>query len=427
MKTITRFFAAFWFCGSAVCVHAADGSLDAKEVFERRILPIFKSPNPSSCTECHLAGVDLKNYILPSHEKTFLSLRDQGLIDLDNPGDSKVLRLIAMGGGTNQGASLISTKVRDAEYAAFAEWIRVSANDPNLRSAPKPKPGEIAKPARPIEVIRHARIDRVLALFEENIWSQRFRCSGCHSPMGSENAKLVAEHGEQVSWLKDTADATMRYLLDSENINVKQPERSRLLLKPLNEIKHGGGQKMLVGDMTYKAFRRWLDDYAKTVNDRYASANELPKPRFGPANFATEIWLKLTNTPPAWAEKLLQVTLFAWDTNRNTWEAEPIAISDRAVWGKGKLWQHNLALLAEKGSARAKNWSEGKPSLSPGRYLVKVHVDAREHLKSDWTATLGETEFVGETVIESQWRKGYGRMTVVEATQLTQNRPRRTD
>ena len=50
-----------------------------EQVFEKRIMPIFKSPNPSSCTQCHLSGVDLKNYILPSSEKTFLSLRDQGL------------------------------------------------------------------------------------------------------------------------------------------------------------------------------------------------------------------------------------------------------------------------------------------------------------------------------------------------------------
>ena len=106
------------------CVSAAFAAEpDSKAIFEQRIIPIFKSPNPSSCTECHLAGVDLKNYILPSHEKTFVSLRDQGLIDLENPADSKILRLIAMGGGTNQGASLISAKVREAEYAALAEWI----------------------------------------------------------------------------------------------------------------------------------------------------------------------------------------------------------------------------------------------------------------------------------------------------------------
>jgi len=421
MKTpVTRFLTTLWFCGLAarVWAAAADTAFDAKEVFERRILPIFKSPNPSSCTECHLAGVDLKNYILPSHEMTFLSLRDQGLIDFENPADSKILRLIAMGGGTNQGAALISAKVREVEYAAFADWIQASARDPKLRSAVKLRTTEIAGPPRPVEVIRHARTDRLLASFEENIWSQRFRCSGCHSPSGTENAKLVAEHGEQVSWLKETAEGTMRYLLDSENVNVKQPERSRLLLKPLNEIKHGGGQKMLAGDMTYKAFRAFLDDYAKTVGDRYASAAELPKLKSSPQMFGTEIWLKLNNTPPEWADKLLQVTIFAWDTNQNSWESNPIAISDRGVWGKGKLWQHNLALLAERDSARARQWAQPKPSLAPGRYLLKVHVDANERLKSDWNAALGAAEFVGETVIESKWPKGYGRMTVLESSQL---------
>lgn len=45
---------------------------NAKEVFEERILPIFKSEDPSSCVQCHLSGVDLKNYIRPTHEETFL-------------------------------------------------------------------------------------------------------------------------------------------------------------------------------------------------------------------------------------------------------------------------------------------------------------------------------------------------------------------
>src|SRR5262249_31487825 len=76
---------ALWVSGVARSVLAADVASAAQTVFERRILPIFKSPNPSSCTECHLAGVDLKQYILPSHERTFLSLRDQGLVDLENP------------------------------------------------------------------------------------------------------------------------------------------------------------------------------------------------------------------------------------------------------------------------------------------------------------------------------------------------------
>ena len=401
------------------CASALAAGPDSKAIFEQRIMPIFKSPNPSSCAECHLAGVALKNYILPSHEKTFVSLRDQGLIDLENPADSKILRLIAMGGGTNQGASLISAKVREDELSAFSDWIKACSKDPALRNAPKLTATELAKPARPNEVIRYGRMDRVLASFEENFWSQRFRCMGCHSASGSENTKLVAEHGEDVTWMKETAEATLKYLAGTDNLNVEKPERSRLLLKPLNEVKHGGGQKMLPGDMTYKAFRTFLEDYANTVKDRYASAAELPKPKTGPATFGTEIWFKITDTPPEWAERLLQMNVYAWDAEKDTWETEPIATSDRAVSGKLRLWQHSLVLMAAKDSARAKRWRVAKPSLPAGRYLVKAYVDVNERLKREWQSTLGDTEFVGETIVETKWPSGYGRMTSIQAKQLT--------
>ena len=65
-------------------------------MFEKRILPIFKSPNPSSCTECHLANLDIKNYILSTSEKTFLSMRDQGLVNIKEPEKSRILKFIAM-------------------------------------------------------------------------------------------------------------------------------------------------------------------------------------------------------------------------------------------------------------------------------------------------------------------------------------------
>ena len=105
------------------------------EVFEQRIMPIFKSPQPSSCVQCHLSSVDLKNYILPSHEKTFLSLRDQGLIDLEHPAKSKILHLIQMGEkDLDDGARMIHEKTRAAEYEAFASWIEACCNDADLRN-----------------------------------------------------------------------------------------------------------------------------------------------------------------------------------------------------------------------------------------------------------------------------------------------------
>src|ERR1051325_746430 len=101
----------------------ADDEAKAADAFAKRILPIFKSPNPSSCVQCHLAGVDLKDYILPDHEKTFRGLRDQGLIDLEKPERSKILRLISMGDDGTAKAR-VNAKVRQAEYDAFAEWVK---------------------------------------------------------------------------------------------------------------------------------------------------------------------------------------------------------------------------------------------------------------------------------------------------------------
>jgi hypothetical protein len=390
-----------------------------QEVFEKRILPIFKSPDPSSCTQCHLAGVDLKNYILPSHEKTFLSLRDQGLINVEKPEESKILRLITMKEGDNKGADLIHAKTRQAEYDAFAAWIKASCADARLRAAPALKEAERAGPTRPVEVIRHARKDRLLESFENNVWAMRFRCMSCHTQGTPENDKLRKEHGDRVAWVKGDAAATMNYLIGSNKlIDTKDPEKSLLLLKPLGEVKHGGGKKFLPGDQGYKAFRTWLDDYAKTVRDGYAGAADLPKTAALPERFGSEVWLKLDKTPPEWGDKLLAVELYAWDEAKTAWEAEPIATSDRAVWGGGKLWQHTLTLLAAKDSERAKAWKRGKPSLPAGRYLVKVYVDRDARLAKDWTATLGNEDFVGQAEVASRWPTGYGSMTIMDAAKV---------
>ena len=388
-------------------------SPSAKEIFERRIVPIFNSPNPSSCTQCHLAGVDLKNYILPSSEKTFLSLRDQGLINLRKPENSKILELINM--GDNPGAQLIQQKVRQQEYEAFSEWIKASCKEPKLRAAPKLAAVDLARPKRPVEVIRHARVDRVLESFIVNVWSQRQRCLYCHSAAGGGNAKLVAEH-EDVTWMKTSPEETMRYLLSSSLINSNEPAKSLLLLKPINQVKHAGGQKMLVGDMAYKSFRTWLEDYAQTVNDQYAQPTDLPRENSSTLAFGTRVRLKIANTPASWADQMLQVEVHAWDSQKGVWEPNPIATSDRGVWGKGKLWAHELWLLAPRGSERARLWQAGRPMLPQGRYLVRSFIDFQGKLQRDWTARLGKADFIGETEITTNWPEE--RETVIEADQL---------
>jgi hypothetical protein len=395
---------------------AADKPLSAAEVFEQRIAPILKSPNPSSCTQCHLSGVDLKDYLLPSSDKSFLSLRDQGLIDVQAPDRSKVLGLIRM--GDNQ-ANPIQDKVRKAEYEAFAAWIEACCNDPKLRDAPKLDAADLAKPGRPAEVIRFGRTDRLLESFERNVWALRFRCMNCHTEGTPQNDKLRKEHGDRVAWFKKGGpEATMNSLRDGKLIDLEKPEKSLLLLKPLGQVEHGGGVKFSPGDQGYKAFRSWIEDYSAVTKGKYVKAADLPPPESGPDRFGTEAWFKLTDTPAEWGDKLLQVSVHAWDGEKKAWEAEPVATSDRNVAAKPRLWQHTLTLLAAKGSKRAEVWRKGKPSLPPGRYLVKVYVDGDGKLGRDWQALLGDAEFVGQAEIESRWPEGYGNMTVLDARKL---------
>jgi len=394
---------------------AGDYASSAK-VFEERILPIFKSPDPSSCARCHLASVDIKDYILPSAKDTFLALRDQGLIDLAKPEDSKILKLINRGADDPKGAGLISAKKQKAEYEAFAAWIKACAADPALKGAPKPEKAP-ALATKPVEVVRHARKDQMLESFETNVWSLRFRCMNCHTEGTPQNDKLVKENGARVAWFKKAGtEATMEYLFSSKPTDTENPEKSLLLTKPLGEVKHGGGIKIVVGDQGYKQIRAWVEDVAAMKKGKYAKAGDLPPTETGPRQFGTEAWLRLNTTPAAWNGKLLQVDVYAWDAKAGAWEKELVATSDRVSGGGG--WQHTVTLLAPAGSDREKAWEKGKPSLPPGKYLMKVYVDSGEKAKRDWQAKLGPDEFVGQAEFQAQWREGYGAMTVVDAGKI---------
>ncbi len=184
----------FVLCANALA-EPADGKLSAEEVFGRRILPIARSAKASSCTECHFGGVELKNYIREDEAATFAALRDEGLIDIEKPDESKLLTFIRRSGDKTDP---LLAKVREAEYAAFHTWIHAAVKDPRLLAV-KSTDVKLRSELSP-EVIRHMRRDRVVASFVENIWSEIGRCLHCHSP--ESNQKQVEKHGEQMSWIR---------------------------------------------------------------------------------------------------------------------------------------------------------------------------------------------------------------------------------
>lgn len=369
-------------------------------LFEKRILPLLQSPKPSSCAECHLSGVDLKDYIRPTQQETFASLVSARMIDLQKPDESKLLQFISR---RPPRPGLMTEKVRQQEYAAFREWIRTAVKDPQLLS--NKSKAEPIGPQLPDEVIRHARKDRVLASFIENIWTEVGRCAACHSP--DRNQQQVKKHGDQVSWIKlNDPRATLDFMLEADLINTEQPAQSLLLKKPTLQVEHGGGQKMVVGDRSYKQFRRFIDDYAAIVQGKYSQAKQLPPPD-SEVSVVTDIWLKLEGVPAKFDKQLLQVDLYR--ATGAGWSPFRVATSDRPIFGPKNLWQHSLSLTAPRDSKWAQEIKNKR--LPPGRYLLKLYIDQRGKLAKDYTAELDDEDFVGQVEIESRWRPGYGAMT----------------
>lgn len=383
-------------CASLTSAGAAD---DALAIFDKRIKPILEAKKPSSCAECHLSGVDLKDFIRPTQQETFASLVAGGMIDVKQPGESKLLKFIER---KPEKPSLVSEEVRQEEAAAFRAWISAAVMDNKLLAAAKSGGDNPLKV--PAEVIRHARKDRVLTSFMENVWVEAGRCAACHS--SDRNQEQVKKHGEKVNWMKPgDPQATLDYLLEAGLIDVDSPEESMILLKPLLKVKHGGGQKMVVGDRSYQQFRRFLDDYSASAKGEYKSAGDLPEPD-SEVGVMTEIWFKLTDVPAKYDQQLLQVDLHRWEGKG--WSKHRVATSDRPVFGKGQLWQHSLELVAPRGSAWAKEIKQEK--LPAGKYLAKVYIDQKGKL-AKLRVTLDESDVVAEIEINSSWPAGYGAMT----------------
>lgn len=307
---------------------AGAGPTTSQAVFERRILPLLRANNPSTCSECHLSGVDLKDYIRPTEAQTFLALRDRGMLNVKHPDESRILKFIRM---SRPKTPLVTQKVREAEYTAFHNWIVAASYNPRLADAPSPPVAQRIGPAVPPAVIRHTRLDSVVASFTRNVWSQQGRCMNCHQAGTPDNKAKVKQFGQQVAWFKpDSAEDTMRTLIQQGDVDVDHLNQSLILLKPLGKVPHGGGVKMIYGDAGYKMFRAWAEDYAASVKGTYRTARNLPAP---PQEALVDMncVLAVINGPGTWQNKSVRVDVFPWDAATGAWSAPPAATGERVM------------------------------------------------------------------------------------------------
>lgn len=392
------------------CVLFVIGSLasasedeSALELFKKRITPILRSPNPSSCSECHLSGVDLKDYIGDSQEETFASLKAAGLIDMKQPDRSKLLQFIHR---APDRSTPVGKKAREQEYEAFRAWIRAAVKDPKLAAATTDS--DQLGPKVPVAVIRHTRHDRVLDSFVQNIWSEMGRCVSCHSP--ELNRKKIGRNGftkedvDAISWVvpRDPA-ATLQKLVDTGNIDLDDPDESLVLTKPAGLEEHGGGPKFAVGSRTDKNFRRFLNDYAKVVSQGYKNEKQLPEPSKEVA-MLTGQHLRVVDLPSSFGRKLLRADIYRMTDSG--WSESRWATAENPIVGKRKMWQSMVVAVAPRDSKRAKEMKPNTP-LPAGRYLIKIYIDRKDKTKDDRDYVLGKTEFYGQVETQGEWKAGY--------------------
>ncbi|MFN3193971.1 MAG: hypothetical protein ACE361_25905 [Aureliella sp.] len=427
-------------------------------VFETRLKPIFDSPNPSSCVQCHLSAVDLKDYILPSSRATFLSLRDQGLIDTDRPQESKILHLISMGDSDPDSLSQrIHAKNRKAEYEAFSHWIEACCHDKNLLATQPSPTNAKAGPRHSNELIRHTRKDRVLDSFVRNVWSQRMRCFPCHTPGElDENNPLhqkpiqrhrdfVDQYGAKMNIFKKTPLETMRSLIANSRIsgnkqqlkgnrlpliNLETPQHSLLLQKPIAKlpaksvdgkmgkpssqipVSHMGGIKMHQGDQSYKAWLLWLEDYASSISEGFPSDEEIPEDNWYP----TQHVVRIKGLPDSWP-KLAKVQIFVhrWDDESSRWSDTPIAFTQSLVTPR-KIVNGSLFALATPDQRDRLDSTDTK--LEPGKVQLRLFLDRDEQLVESPALLLNDGEPDATCAIEAKFGAGFKNADIAEKIDL---------
>ncbi|HEY2412519.1 MAG TPA: hypothetical protein VGI40_09770 [Pirellulaceae bacterium] len=386
---------------------AATADETASDIFSRRILPLAKADKPSSCAECHAAGVDLSQYIKSDAATTFAALRAAGLVNAEQPEKSKLLEFIAL--APEKGDASIA-KLRAEELAAFRTWITAAAKDPQIASAPFNANTEQIGPTLPPGVIRHARRDRVLASFMENIWIERERCAGCHSP--DKNQRLIKEHGEQISWIvpNDPA-ATLATIIDHGLVNLADPRKSKILQKPLGEVEHGGHIKFTYGTRTDKQFRRFLDDYAATVSGQYLTAADLPK-QADQVVVATAQHLRMTDMPTQYGTQLVRIDLHRWTDSG--WSRSAVASVDGRMNPKTATFQGVVFVTLPRTVDIAKE-VETRRQLPGGRYLAKLYIDKRDNAAKNRDYELGAGDFIGQVEFDGPWPPGYSPPKIIKA------------
>ncbi len=382
-----------WSAATFGC-HSLHGE-SPSEIYQRRVVPLLQSSNASSCSDCHLQGVNLQEFLTSDPKASFASLRARGWIDTEHPSESKFLQFIAK---KPERSTDLMDQVRKSELEGIGEWIRASAQDPESLNATLPELKDLKLDDK---LMRHARKDQILSRFIDMVWSQFERCANCHSP--DRNLKQVEKHGEQMSWIvPNSPTKTLQLLEERKLINLETPMASLLKTKALGKDEHGGGIKFPEDGHTDREWGLFLTDYGAIKRAGYSTSKEIPQ--FDPIRtWRTGLHLRIKELP-ALPEGQYVVVLMHRITSEGKVDEETFAIGEGRVSKDGASWGTSMKLIEPAHLRRTHSSVDWSSALPDCRYQLRWIVvdDSKVSLEK----VLG-LPYTMQTEIDSLWKSGH--------------------
>ncbi len=150
---------------------------DLDELYTRYVEPFVSGQVTSSCSQCHMTGVDMSLYAQDTPCDTMACMVELGVVDLDDPAASDLLSQILMG---DPNSSVFDVQ---AEHDAFLEWITWSSvcNDEICGAIDSPCEAGTGAASTGVDPTGDCSEDDLLAVFWDSVIVDRGRCTTCHS------------------------------------------------------------------------------------------------------------------------------------------------------------------------------------------------------------------------------------------------------
>lgn len=156
--------------------------------YVRYVEPFVSGAVESSCSQCHMTGIDIGMYAQDTPCQTLACMVDAGVVNLENPGESELLDFI------RKGETSSSVFDVEKEASAFQDWIEWSStcHEQACGVLESPCTSGSGAASTGVDPLGDCSENDLLATFWDALIIDRKRCNTCHSQWAEDNTTFGA-------------------------------------------------------------------------------------------------------------------------------------------------------------------------------------------------------------------------------------------